>query len=210
MHGAVARHFVAGGSLALVLAQPGLAQGIYTCTDGQGHKITADRPIPACADRPQRELNPSGTLRRQIGPTLTAEERARQEEHERAAADERTRIAEIRRRDRALVVRYPTAQAHDKERATAIAQIDELIATAHKRITELAQQRVRADTEMEFYSANPARAPETLKRQISDIDGNTAAQQRFIAEQEAEKKRVHARFDEEQARLRALWTFPPE
>jgi hypothetical protein len=31
------------------------------------------------------------------------------------------------------------------------------------------------------------------------------AQRRFLANQEAEKKRIHAQFDEELARLRSLW-----
>ncbi len=28
---------------------------IYTCTDAQGRRITSDRPIAACIDRPQRD-----------------------------------------------------------------------------------------------------------------------------------------------------------
>lgn len=209
MDGALARHVVAGGSLALVLALPCFAQGIYSCVDASGNKITADRPIPACADRPQRELNPSGTVRRQIDPLPTAEERARQDERARAAAEAAVRAAETRRRDRGLVSRYPTPQVHDRERALALGQVDEQIAVANRRIAELAQQRARVDTEMEFYAANPARAPESLKRQISDIEGATAAQQRAIAEQETERKRIHARFDEEQLRLRQLWAPAP-
>ena len=64
------------GLCAAVAAQtsPG-ALSIYTCVDKQGRKLTSDRPIPECIDREQRELGPSGTLRRVIGPTLTQQER---------------------------------------------------------------------------------------------------------------------------------------
>ena len=209
MAGAVARHFVAGSGVALVLALPCAAQSIFSCVDARGSRITSDRPIPACADRPQRELNPSGTVRRHIGPTLTAEEHAQQEEKDRIAAEANARTLEIRRRERALVTRYPTPQAHDRERAASIAQIDDIIKAANRRIGELTQQRVAANAEMEFYSNNPARAPETLKRKITDINGSLVAQQRFIADQDTEKKRVHARFDEERARLRQLWLPAP-
>ncbi|MES2422820.1 MAG: DUF4124 domain-containing protein [Pseudomonadota bacterium] len=205
MAGAVTRHFFAGCGLALVLALPCAAQGIYACVDGRGNRITSDRPIPECLDRTQRELNRSGTVRRQVGPNLTADERAELEEKERLAAIANARIVEVRRRDRALFVRYPNPQAHDRERVANIAKIDEVIKAANKRIAELAQQRVAADAEMEFYVHNPARAPETLKRKLSDIEGSMTIQQRFIAEQENEKKRVHARFDEERVRLQALW-----
>jgi hypothetical protein len=208
MAGAVTRHFFAGCGLALVLAPPCAAQGIFVCVDGRGNRITSDRPIPECLDRTQRELNQSGTVRRQIGPNLTADERAQQEEKEKLAAEANARIVEARRRDRALLVRYPNPQAHERERMATIAKIDEVIKAANKRIGELAQQRVAADAEMEFYLHNPARAPETLKRKLSDIEGSMTIQQRFIAEQESEKKRVHTRFDEERVRLQALWPQP--
>ena len=67
-------------------ALPALAQnpapppaGIYTCIDERGHRITADRPIAACAAKEQQLLNRDGSLRAIIPPTLTAEERAEQE-----------------------------------------------------------------------------------------------------------------------------------
>ena len=40
---------------------------------------------------------------------------------------------------------------------------------------------------------------------VEENDTNMAAQKRFIADQESEKRRVNARFDEELARLRQLW-----
>ena len=59
----------------LSLAASATAQtaGIYTCVDAKGRKITSDRPIADCIDREQVELNPSGTVRRKVGPTLTAQ-----------------------------------------------------------------------------------------------------------------------------------------
>lgn len=111
--------------------------GIYTCVDRNGRRITADRPIPECIDREQKELGPSGTVRRQIGPTLTEVERAEIEQQRRREAEERNRQTEERRRERALVARYPDKAAHDAERAAAIAQIDDLMLIAQKRIGEL-------------------------------------------------------------------------
>jgi hypothetical protein len=64
------------GSLAAGLLAPAWAEGIYTCVDAKGRRITSDRPIIECIDREQRELSPSGTVRRKIGPSLTAMERA--------------------------------------------------------------------------------------------------------------------------------------
>ena len=86
--------------------------GIYTCVDAKGRKITSDRPIVDCIDREQVELNPSGTVRRKVGPSLTAQERAAEEAKEREAAEERARRVEEKRRDHALLVRYPYRSVH--------------------------------------------------------------------------------------------------
>ncbi|RYX94588.1 MAG: DUF4124 domain-containing protein [Comamonadaceae bacterium] len=179
--------------------------GIYTCTDAKGRKLTSDRPIIDCIDRTQNELNSSGTLRRQIGPSLTAEERNRVEEKEKQIAAERAREAEEKRRDRALLTRYPDRAAHDKERNEALAQVDEVMKAAIKRIGELAAQRKAIDAELEFYRGDVSKAPPYVRRQLEENDRSTVVQKRFIGEQEGEKKRVNGRFDEELVKLRQLW-----
>ena len=201
------------GGLVLLLAgaefaaaQPQGASGsIYTCVDRNGRRLTADRPIPECLDREQRELSPSGITRRQIGPSLTELERAAQDAQNRKDAEERARVVEERRRERVLVARYPDKAAHDVERAAAIQVVDDVTATAEKRIVELKAERKKLDVEMEFYKKDPNKAPMTLRRKIGEVDESVAEQQRFIAGQEQEKRRVHARFDAELAQLRKLW-----
>ena len=181
------------------------AGGIYTCVDRNGRRLTADRPIPECLDREQRELSPSGTVRRQIGPSLTEQERSAQEAQQRKEAEARAREVEERRRERVLVARYPDKAAHDVERAAAVQVVDDVTATAEKRIVELKAERKKLDVEMEFYKKDPNKAPMTLRRKIGEVDESVAEQQRFIAGQEQEKRRVHARFDAELAQLRKLW-----
>ncbi|MEO6320292.1 MAG: DUF4124 domain-containing protein [Polaromonas sp.] len=187
------------------------AQDIYSCVDARGRTITADRPIAECIDRTQRALSPSGLVKRQIGPSLTAHEQAAQDEKDRRAAELRAREAEERRRDKALLLRYPTLAVHDRERAVALLQIDEVIKASSKRRGELADQRKSLGGELEFYVKDPSRAPASLKRRLEENEGSVAVQQRFIADQEQEKKRVNQRFDEELAKLRQLWALanPP-
>lgn len=183
------------------------AQNIYTCVDGKGRKITADRPIIECIDRTQQELSPSGLVRRQMGPSLTAQERAALEEKEKAAAEVRARETEEKRRDRALLQRYPRPAVHEQERATALAQIDEVIKAASKRTAELAEQRKSINSELEFYEKDPAKAPPALKRRAEENDSSALVQKKFIQDQEQEKRRVNQRFDEELVKLRQLWAI---
>jgi hypothetical protein len=179
--------------------------GIYTCTDAKGRKLTADRPIQECIDREQRVLNPSGTTRARVGPTLTAKEQAEADAREKRAQEERNRAAEEKRRDRALLNRYPNKAVHDQERASALAQIAAVVKAASIRLEELSKQRIAVDAEMEFYKKDPAKAPAYLRRQLEENEQSKAVQVRFIADQEAEAKRVNARFDDELTRLRPLW-----
>jgi hypothetical protein len=204
--------FVAGGLLAVLTvtgaawAQNAPVGGIYTCVDAQGRKLTSDRPIPECLDREQKVLNPSGTVKQKVGPSLTAAERAQQEAREKQQLEEQNRLAEEHRRDRALLIRYPSKAVHDKERAEALAQIDVVSKAADLRLNELAAQRKKLDDEMEFYKKDPSKAPMYLKRQMEDNKHSVEVQKQFIAEQESESRRVNERFDQELVRLRQLWS----
>ena len=180
------------------------AEGVYMCIDGKGRRITSDRPIAECADREQREFNPSGTVRRVIPPTPTATERAAIEERERKAAEQQQRLAEQKRLYKLLVARYPNQAVHDADRARSLQSVDDVIAAGRKRVADLRAERKKLDEETEFYKT-PQQWPQKLKRQIDDNEQQIAAQQRFMAAQDEEKKRITARYDEELARLKQLW-----
>ena len=198
---------LACGVVSAAWAQTGpVISGVYTCVDARGRKLTSDRPIPECTDREQKVLNPSGTVKAKVGPTLTAQEKAEQDQLIKREAEERGRQAEEKRRDRALLTRYPSKQVHDKERQEAIGGINVVIQAAAQRLTELINQRKGIDEEMEFYKKDPSKAPAYLRRQLEENIQSQSVQIRFINEQKAEVERVNVRFDEELRRLRQLWT----
>lgn len=198
-----------GIAVGLLLAAAGAVwaqtSSIYTCVDAKGRRLTSDRPIPECIDRTQRELDRTGTQRRTIGPTLTAIEQEAQDERDRKAAAEAKRIAEEKRLQKVLVARYPNRAAHDRERADALKALDAVAAEANKRIVALEAQRKTLMGETEFYKADPDKMPAQLKRKIEENDEQIAAQKRFLANQDEEKSRINARFDEELGTLKVLW-----
>lgn len=210
-------HRLAGATAALALlaaaAVPAAVQAqdsraareVYTCIDASGRRLTSDRPIPECLDREQRVLDGTGTERRRIGPALSELERAEQEAQRRREVQERARIAEERRRERALTARYPDEAAHQAERSNALAQVDEVIAVARQRIVDVGVERKRLNAELEFYQGELDKAPVKLQRQFMENDEAVREQQRFIAAQEQEKRRIGQRFDAELVQLRQLW-----
>ena len=207
MQGSRARSIAAAAAVLLAgwlthaLAQP----GIYSCVDAKGLRLTADRPILECIDREQQELNPSGTVKRRVPPVPTAEERAAAEERARKAQEEHNRALEEKKRNSVLLQRYPDKAAHDKERNAALAQSDEVLATANRRTASLLAERKRLDLELEFYKKNPSRMPQTLKRRVEENEQQIAEQKRFVENQHGEKARINTRFDQELALLRPLW-----
>ncbi len=180
---------------------------IYTCVDSKGRNLTSDRPIAECLDREQKILNPSGTVKAKVGPSLTAQERSEQETKEKAALEEQARQNEEKRRDRALLIRYPNKAVHDKERSLALAQIGVVRLAVTNRVEELQRQRSSILTEMEFYKKDPSKAPAWVRRQLEEANISLSIQARFIADQDAEQKRVNIRFDEELVRLKQLWAM---
>ncbi|MDD2926365.1 DUF4124 domain-containing protein [Rhodoferax sp.] len=184
---------------------PPPAAEIYTCTDAKGRKLTSDRPIMECRDREQTILNPSGTVKSRIGPTLTAQELSQLEAQKKAEQAEKDRLKEEKRRDQALLIRYPNQAVHQKERAEALAHIDHVKQTASTRVADLQRDLATLSDEMAFYKKDPQKAPIKLRRQMEEINQALAAQERFIAEQDAEAARVNSRFDAEWVRLTPLW-----
>ena len=187
------------------MAQSTPIQGIYTCTDAQGRKLTSDRPIPACNDREQLVLNHSGTVKSRVGPTLTALERADLEAKRKLELEERARLDEDKRRDRALLIRYPNQTAHDKERLEAHTQVGVVRHAVESRMEELLRQQTALNVEFEFYVKDPSKAPPALRRQSEDLTQSLIVQRRFVSDLDAETRRINVRFDEELVRLKQLW-----
>ncbi len=195
-------------------AMPAQAQansgGIYACTDANGRRITADRPIASCVDREQRVLGNTGVEVRRVGPTLTDQERSAQEAKRRQDQVEQQRLREERSRERAMLARFPSQGVHDAARAEAIAQVNDVIGVAQKRQIDLQERRRKLNTELEFYQNDPKKAPANLRRLLDDNTESQAEQQRFIKQQEEEKQRINQRFDAELQQLRKLWAeLPP-
>lgn len=178
---------------------------IYTCIDAKGRKLTSDRKIPECSDREQKILNPSGTVKARIGPNLTAQERSEMEASAKAAQQERARLEEEKKRDRALLVRYPNEALHQKERADSLSQVMLVRQAAVNRVTELLAEQSRIADEMAFYAKDPSKAPLKLRQQMEAVTQALAAQGRFLADKDKEMARTNTRFDEELLRLKPLW-----
>ncbi len=203
---AAGRSIVLGATLVLVLVAPGAfgqSKAIYSCVDAGGKRITSDRPIGACSDREQRELNADGSVKRIVPPTLTGDERTEAETRERAAASERAMRSEALRRDRNLLARFPNEAAHNRAREAALDDSRKSVKTSETRLALLATERKPLMDEAEFYVGK--QLPTKLRTQLDANDAATDAQRNLMQNQQAEIIRVNALYDAELERLRKLW-----
>ena len=188
-----------------VMAQSSATSGIYTCTDATGRRITADRPIPQCADREQRVLGPSGVERKRIGPALTEAEMAQRLEQRRQEQLALQREQEVRRRDAALLARYPTREKHDAFRRASLLQIEELKAAAQQRLNDLHKEKDKLSKELEFYQNDKSQIPPRLQGALQDLERVESEQHAVIQSHNEEAVRISQRFDAELLRLEPMW-----
>jgi hypothetical protein len=198
---------LAGAAVAALAGARAFAEaptsGIYTCTTPDGRKLTSDRPIPECNSREQRLLNPDGSLRRVVPPTMTAEERAEKEARDHQAEIERLARLDAARRDRNLMARYPDEATHQKAREAAQDTVRIAMHASEERLKSLAAERKPLLDEAEFYKGKPQ--PPKLKQQLDANDAATEAQKAAIQGEEAELGRINRLYDVELARLKKLW-----
>ncbi len=192
-----------GAPLAVVAQDTKAPTGIYSCTDAQGKRHTADRPIRECLARDQQVLNRDGSVRLVLPPSLTADERAALEARERRLTEQRTAIADAGRRDRNLLSRYPDEGAHQRAREAALDNVRLAIKASEQRLRELAVERKPLTSEAEFYEGRLL--PPKLRQALDANDAAASAQRSASGNQEAEVGRVMRVYDAELERLRRLW-----
>jgi hypothetical protein len=185
-----------------VAAAPAHA-AIYSCVDGNGRRLTSDRPIVECATREQRMLNTDGSVRQIVPPTMTADERAEAEAKERQASADRVAQQDAMRRDRNLVNRFPNDAAHMKAREAALDDVRKGVAFSQGRLAELERERKPLIDEQEFYKGR--KPPAKLRQQLDANDAAVAAQKSLVQNQEDEIVRINNLYDVELERLKKLW-----
>lgn len=196
-----------GGLAAVVLlAWTTAAQAqasIYTCRDRSGKTVTSDRPITDCAGV-MRELGPSGIVKREIAPPLTAEQQRQKEADDRArhVADEAAR--EQRRRDTALLTAYQSEDQIEAARKRALADTTDSIRTSQSRLADLEKEKKALAQESDAYKGKPV--PPLFKRKVDDNQAAIDDEEAAIKQRQGDVERVNLRYDEEKKRFRELST----
>jgi hypothetical protein len=191
----------------LLCAAGASSAAIYSCVDGNGRRLTSDRPIPECLAREQRLLNTDGSIKQVVPPTMTVDELAEAEAKKRQAELERAARQDAVRRDRNLLSRFPNEAAHTKAREAALDDVRKGVKFSEERLAELQKERKPLQDETEFYKGK--KMPLKLRQQLDANDAAAAAQRSLVQNQKEEIKRIDALYDSELDRLKKLWSGTP-
>jgi hypothetical protein len=160
---------------------------IRTCKDAQGRTLITDASDPRCYTAPP-----------------TPEELATQDADYREQMERYLACKAAQRSDQTLLSRYPNRASHDGARQKALDGIAAQMRSNDARIEQLQKERKHLLEEAEFYP--DGKLPPKLKR---DLDSNTAllaARRQAVATQQGEEANINKFYDDELARLKALWS----
>lgn len=174
---------------------------IFTCKDASGRMLSADRPIPECANRPMREISREGWVRREIPAPLTAEQKRQLQLQDEQRKSQQAALEEQRQYDRVLMMRYSSEASIEAARRRDVLMMQEQVREANQTITDAERNLAAVRAEAEFHKkVLPAEL--VRKQDLAEQAIHTATQHNSQAE--AAIVQTNVRYDATLKRFREL------
>jgi len=143
--------------LALLLAGSAQAAGeFYCCQDlASGRRVCGDALPEQCRGHAYRILDRAGNIVKEVGPPLTAEQKAEAAAEAQRQKQQEAEARERRRRDQALLDTYSRLQDIDLAQEKAENDVKLSIADAEAQIDLIRKRRKVFENEAEFYKNKP-------------------------------------------------------
>ena len=183
---------------------PSAGSQIFLCKDATGRTITSDRPIAECADRATKVLRKDGTVRREIPPPLTAEQKlARKQAEEKRKADE-IAAQEQKHKDHVLLSTYRSEKEIEAARERTVGQLRSDIIEANTAADMADRKRRLASAEIDKIKAKKARPPAELLHQVEEAEQSANAERKRADKLEVDLVAQKSKYDTIMARFRDL------
>jgi hypothetical protein len=196
-------------SVLLLLATSVQAAGeFYCCQDpSSGRRVCGDTLPEQCRGRAYRMLDSGGNIIKEVGPPLTAEQKAEQAAENRRKKKQEEADRELRRRDQALLDTYTTPEDIDLAQKKAEADVNFAILAAIARIDAAQSKRKKFADEAEFYKKKAM--PPDLERELKAIDHEIRLQQELLDLKKKDFETIKAKYDADRKRYFELTRRPP-
>lgn len=172
---------------------------MYCC---EGGRICGDSLPEQCRGKAYRILDSSGNVLKEVGPPLTAEQKAQAAAEAQRKKELEEQAKEQRRKDQALLDTYATPQDIDLAQRKAEADVNLAIKGAEDRIAAAHKQRKKFEEEAEFYKKK-ALPPEVAKG-IRDADHEIKTQQELLDVKKGDAATIKAKYDADRKRYGEL------
>ncbi|PKO93744.1 MAG: hypothetical protein CVU16_04485 [Betaproteobacteria bacterium HGW-Betaproteobacteria-10] len=171
----------------------------YCCADPtNGRRICADTLPEQCRARAYRILDSGGNLLKEVGPPLTAEQKAELTAAARQAKQREDIAREQRRKDQALLDTYASPQDIDLAQNKAETDVKLAIQDTQARIDEARSKRKKAEAEAEFYRKKSM--PAELAKELRTLEHEIRIQQELLAVKKREFDAVKTKYDADRQR----------
>ena len=192
----------------LAFAQAALAE-VYVCIDKNGRRLTSDRPIAECIDRPQRVLHPNG-VEQTLMPKKTMAERMAAEEEAKAQARTRAQEIEAIRADRTLRTRYPDEASLEEHRRYSVDQVESRWQATLDEVASLDSRRKTLTAHVATIRQE-GKSPEFAEtKEAAEIEKRNNQIRPQVEKARAEVEGVNKQFDAYLKRLRELMAIEAE
>ncbi len=184
------------------------ANEFYCCHDpSSGRRVCGDTLPEQCRGRAYRVLDSGGNIVKEVGPPLTAEQKAEQALENRRKKKQEEADRELRRRDQALLDTYSTPEDIDLAQKKAEADVNFAILAAIARIDTAQSKRKKFADEAEFYKKKAL--PPDLDRELKAIDHEIRLQQELLDLKKKDFETIKAKYDADRKRYFELTRRPP-
>ena len=176
------------------------ASGRFYCCDGG--RICGDALPEQCRGKAYRILDSSGNLLKEVGPPLTAEQKAQAAAEALRKKELEEQAREQRHKDQALLDTYATPQDIDLAQNKAEADVNLAIRGAEDRIAAARKQRKKFEEEAEFYKKKSL--PPEVAKGLRDADHEIKTQQELLDVKQGDAATIKAKYDADRKRYGEL------
>lgn len=189
--------------LGLLFAGPLAAQNLYCCHDpSSGRRVCGDTVPEVCKGRGHKVIDRNGTVIREVGPPLTAEQKAEQAAEAKRKKELEALQREQQRRDAALLETYSNEEDIDRMLARAEEDIKKGMAQAEERIAEAQKRRTKFENEAEFYKNKEL--PTEVRRGLKNAEDEIAAQKSLLDNKQKDLEATRQKYAQDKKRYREV------
>lgn len=183
---------------------------IYKWVDEDGVTHYGQAIPPEYRDNAAEEMNRNGMTVRQIEPATTPEERRALEEKAQREMEEQKRLAEQRRRDRALINTYGSAQEIDAARERNLALPTQTLRNLAPHLKKAQARLAKLQAQRDELAKTGKPVPEYLVEDIEALQLEVQTLRNDMDRQAAQIAAIKTRYDADRKRFIELTELRPQ